>query len=104
MPKNDLPKIKFKNFQKEGGLSLLRLKIKDKGMKFAVGYCLDFPQLHCIDIPIIGNFIGQKRWISQILYITVFFFRFTGPRVCILILHKQGSSVLISENSVVILK
>ena len=24
------------------------------------------PQLHCIDIPIIGKVIGWKKWISQI--------------------------------------
>ena len=37
-------------------------------------------------------------------YITVLLFRFPGPGVCILILNKPGSSVLISKNSVVILK
>ena len=61
MPKNDhFPKIKLKNSQNER-LSLFRPKIKAKGMKFVADYCLDFPQLHCIDIPIIGDIIGQNR-------------------------------------------
>ena len=66
MPKYDnfFPKIKVKNSQNER-VSVLRPKMKDKGMKFAVGYCVDFPELHCTDIPIIGNIIGQKRLISQ---------------------------------------
>ena len=60
-------KIKIKN-SKNKRLSLLRPKIKDKGMKFAAGYSLDFPQLHCIDIPIISDVIGRKSWIYQIHY------------------------------------
>ena len=37
-------------------------------MNFPSAIVLEFPQLHYIDISVIGNVIERKKWISQIHY------------------------------------
>ena len=61
-------------------------------MKFPVSYCLDFPQLHCKDVPIIGNVIGVKK----LNFPNTLRFSFLGSLVSeyVLILNKRAMMAL----------